>query len=54
MAKKKVELTITFSVPEFYRFDDVAGLVSNIVSQAKAQSEDADAVSVVIDEEDDE
>lgn len=51
---KSVEVTMTFKVPAFYDFDATSGLVSEIMTQVKTKATDADVVSVVIDEDDEE
>lgn len=61
---KSVEVTMTFKVPTFYTFDDTAGLVAKIMEPVKkivkesalgsSLASDADVVSVVVDEDDDE
>jgi hypothetical protein len=58
---KRVEVTMTFTVPGFYTFDDVSSAVSQITSKVRETANErsgvgvtADVVSVVVDEDDEE
>jgi hypothetical protein len=51
---KRVEVTMAFTVPAFYTFDDTAGLVSKLMEPVKEVAKNADVISVVVDEDDDE